>query len=567
MHYLTTVKITTFFTTSKTYGEESPETVYDDSEFGQPLPKDYPIPAGGIHTHPTNVQIKKYLNSKGMNIIKPTSMKNPEFDKFVKGTKQPFGASSPSKMFFDDLTIEKPFHHYDIFDKKSFIYDMKPLKSGVGSKKWDWLRRSVHEFTWGDVYESFTNIGVEYGHNKEQFSWPRRLPKDHDYQIITYSFIDKNDYSEEHIDRIEYIQERDGLQDHIKFHFFDEARANKNSSKKPFETKHNWQTAIMHIDSWEISVEPFVKSSPPEPKTKPKEEPKTKLKEEPKTKPKAEPKTKPKAEPKTKPKAEAKTKPKVPDYKCGKLQVMKHDDKCPVDKKFSDRKEKPDCCYKTKLKSVKANNSIVVKETNVPKTVINKNKSINWKYTMEHVIESLYHKSAESSKQNKSTMLSPGSITLMNRIINKFGKIIVDQSIQLSNQSKVNNITSGTIVSAVEIVMENQQGFRKQTLQNIKKNSTSSLSNVTIPNVIQLLQKCSNGKFTSTDSPRTQKALVSLGILFEYFVAEILSMAGYNGWDESGETSQHFVAPSKILPRHIKKAIDDDEELKALVNV
>ena len=74
-------------------------------------------------------------------------------------------------------------------------------------------------------------------------------------------------------------------------------------------------------------------------------------------------------------------------------------------------------------RSNEANNSIVVKETKVPKTVINKNKSINWKYTIEHVIESLYHKSAESSKHNNSTMLSLGSLTLMNRIINKFGKI------------------------------------------------------------------------------------------------------------------------------------------------
>jgi uncharacterized protein YnzC (UPF0291/DUF896 family) len=276
----------------------------------------------------------------------------------------------------------------------------------------------------------------------------------------------------------------------------------------------------------------------------------------------------------------SKKKPTQPTQKCGKLQILKQPGQaCPIDRKFSDRVSKPNCCYKTKLKSVKEKNSNVVKESKVPdykcvnkkpnpKTVIHKNKSINWKYTMEHVIESLYHKSVESTRQNNSTILSPGSITLMNRIINKFGKIIVNQSILLSKQSKVNNITSETIVSAVEIVMEDQHGLRKQTLQNIKKNLTSSLSNVTIPSVIQLLQNCSNGKFTSTDSPQTQKALVSLGILFEYFVAEILSMAGYNGWDESEDyNQQHFVAPSKILPKHIKKAIDDDEELKALVNV
>jgi hypothetical protein len=347
MSVLTTVKITTFFETDRTGGvyAESPETVYDDSEFRQPLPKDYPTPAGGIHTSPTNVQIKSYLSSKGLNIIKPSSMKKPEFDKFVKGTKQPFGLSytynKPNpKMFFDGETYEKPGDHYDYTGKKI------QLRDSAGSNKWDWLRRSVYEFSMGEKYESFGNISVEYGHNKEQLSWPNRLPKDHDYQIITYSFLATNDYSEEHSDRIEYIQEVDQLSDKMNFHFYDKKRADKNfdPSKKSFETKHNWQTAHMLIDSWEVSTQ-IVKP----------------------TKTVVTP-TKTVVTP-----TKTKKKPTKTEYTCGKLQVRKVSGLCPDDKRYSDREKKPDCCYKTRLASkIAKSKPTVSKPTVVSKPTLSK---------------------------------------------------------------------------------------------------------------------------------------------------------------------------------------------------
>jgi hypothetical protein len=186
-------------------------------------------------------------------------------------------------------------------------------------------------------------------------------------------------------------------------------------------------------------------------------------------------------------------------------------------------------------------------------SISKKKKSINWKLTIEHVLVSL-----ESGVWK--AHMSPGSITLMNRIINNFGKQIVNKSL-LSTRKNI-TITIDTIVSAVKIVMEDQHVLRKQALKNIERGPTNKnkLSDVTIPTVIKLLKECSNGELFSTDSPPTKKALIALAVLFEYFVAEILILAKFDEID----TRKDNILDGKILPKHIKKSIDNDEELKML---
>jgi len=193
------------------------------------------------------------------------------------------------------------------------------------------------------------------------------------------------------------------------------------------------------------------------------------------------------------------------------------------------------------------NRQIVVYTKFGAKSSISKKKrSINWKLTIEHVLVSL-----ESGVWK--AHMSPRSITLMNRIINNFGKQIVNKSL-LSTRK---NITIDTIVSAVKIVMEDQHVLRKQALKNIERGPTNKnkLSDVTIPTVIKLLKECSNGEFFSTE-----KALIALAVLFEYFVAEILILAKFDEID----TRKDNILDGKILPKHIKRSIDYDEELKML---
>tara|TARA_B110000971_G_C19773920_1_gene392151 strand:- start:29 stop:631 length:603 start_codon:yes stop_codon:yes gene_type:complete len=195
------------------------------------------------------------------------------------------------------------------------------------------------------------------------------------------------------------------------------------------------------------------------------------------------------------------------------------------------------------------NRQIVVYTKFGAKSSISKKKrSINWKLTIEHVLVSL-----ESGVWK--AHMSPGSITLMNRIINNFGKQIVNKSL-LSTRKNI-TITIDTIVSAVKIVMEDQHVLRKQALKNIERGPTNKnkLSDVTIPTVIKLLKECSNGEFFSTE-----KALIALAVLFEYFVAEILMLAKFDEID----TRKDNILDGKILPKHIKKSIDYDEELKML---
>ena len=195
------------------------------------------------------------------------------------------------------------------------------------------------------------------------------------------------------------------------------------------------------------------------------------------------------------------------------------------------------------------NRQIVVYTKFGAKSSISKKKrSINWKLTIEHVLVSL-----ESGVWK--AHMSPGSITLMNRIINNFGKQIVNKSL-LSTRKNI-TITIDTIVSAVKIVMEDQHVLRKQALKNIERGPTNKnkLSDVTIPTVIKLLKECSNGEFFSTE-----KALIALAVLFEYFVAEILILAKFDEID----TRKDNILDGKILPKHIKKSIDYDEELKML---
>ena len=195
------------------------------------------------------------------------------------------------------------------------------------------------------------------------------------------------------------------------------------------------------------------------------------------------------------------------------------------------------------------NRQIVVYTKFGAKSSISKKKrSINWKLTIEHVLVSL-----ESGVWK--AHMSPGSITLMNRIINNFGKQIVNKSL-LSTRKNI-TITIDTIVSAVKIVMEDQHVLRKQALKNIERGPTNKnkLSDVTIPTVIKLLKECSNGELFSTE-----KALIALAVLFEYFVAEILMLAKFDEID----TRKDNILDGKILPKHIKKSIDYDEELKML---